>query len=192
MKQLLISVILILITFSAFGNQDSTQTEWKEKYFKYSISSSKSIIAAPLFAIPTDKRPGMILTKVEYLNKDYSTRNWTGFTTQFIEQVLKKHLTIEEIRLLMDKENKTIKAKILFHFNYSGNILYAYFIFNEDVSHVFTDEKLYAIYQDFIKMKVDTEGFLWWNKDERKPTTEEQKKVFGFAFSPFFFKHNCP
>ena len=65
-------------------------------------------------------------------------------------------------------------------------------IFNEDVSHVFTDEKLYAIYQDFIKMKVDTEGFLWWNKDERKPTTEEQKKVFGSVSLPFFFKHNCP
>ncbi len=190
MKQQLISIILILITFSAFGNQDSTQTKWKEKYFEYSISSSKSIIAAPLFAIPTDKRPGMILTKVEYLNKDYSTKNWTGFTTQFIEQVLKKHLTIEEIRLLMDKENKTIKAKILFHFNYSGNILYAKFIFNEDISHVFTDEKLYAIYQDFIKMKVDTEGFLWWLKG-KKPTTEEQKKIYGSISIPFFF-HKWP
>ena len=66
------------------------------------------------------------------------------------------------------------------------------FIFNEDVSLVFTDETFYAIYQDFIKMKIETEGFLWWFKGKKKTTTEEQKKVFGSVSLPFFFKHNCP
>ena len=190
MKQLLISIILILITFSAFGNQDSTQTEWKGKYFKY--STSKRLIAAfPLFSASTHKRPDMLYTKVEFCNKDYSTRGWTEFTTQFIEQVLKKHLTIEEIRLLNDSKSYRAKAEICFEFSYSGEILYAWFLWRKDVNHIFTDEKLYAIYQDFMKMKVDTEGFLWWLKG-KKPTTEEQKKVFGSVSLPFFFKNNCP
>lgn len=190
MKQLLISIILILITFSTFGNQNSTQTEWKEKYFEYSISSSKSIIAAPLFAIPTDKRLGMILTKVEYLNKDYSTKNWTGFTTQFIEQVLKKHLTIKEIKQLNNEDIQWAKARLHFEFSHSGEILYTWFSWKKDVNHIFTDEKLYAIYQDFMKMKIDTEGFLWWLKG-KKPTTEEQKKIYGSISIPFFF-HKWP
>ena len=90
MKQLLISIILILITFSAFGNQDSTQTEWKEKYFEYSIIRN-NIIAVPLFSIPPHKHPDMIYAYVAFCNKDYSIRDWPDFTIQFIDQVLKKH-----------------------------------------------------------------------------------------------------
>ncbi len=189
MKQLLISIILILITFSAIGNQDSTQTEWKEKYFEYSIIRN-NIIAVPLFSIPPHKHPDMIYANVEFCNKDYSIRDWTEFTIQFIEQVLKKHLTIKEIKQLNNEDIQWAKARLHFEFSHSGEILYTWFSWKKDVNHIFTDEKLYAIYQDFMKMKIDTEGFLWWLKG-KKPTTEEQKKIYGSISIPFFF-HKWP
>ncbi len=50
-------------------------------------------------------------------------------------------------------------------------------IFNEDISLVFTDEKFYAIYQDFIKMKIDTEGFLWWFKGKKNNNRRTEESI---------------
>ncbi|MDE6451027.1 MAG: hypothetical protein K2L23_01815 [Odoribacter sp.] len=190
MKRLLILNSLLLVSILVLRAQDTTSSsKWEGQYFKYTAAKN-SIGVSPLFASSPVSDPSMIFAEVNFLNKDYTNRNWTEFITIFVEQVLKKHLTIDEIRLLKD-ENGYVMARMLFYFNYSGDILYATLIFRKQLARILTEEKLYAIYQGLMKLKVDTEGFLWWTKNG-KLTSEEQKRAFVVVELPFFNKHNCP
>ena len=186
MKRIFILTGLLIMSFFVMEAQDTTTAKkWKGKHFEFTALKGY-VAASPLFMKTPDQQSDKIYAEV-----DFGERNWTGFTTLFIEQVLKKYLTIDEIRQLMDRKTGLVMAKVYFDFNYTGDILYAMFIFKDEVKHIFSEDKIYGIYQDFLKLKVDVDGFLWQTANGRL-TLEEQNKVYGVANLPFFFKRNCP
>lgn len=184
MKRLFILTGILVMSFFVVEAQDTiTKKKWNGKYFEFSAARG-FIAATPLFVVSPFEQSDKIYTEV-----DYGGRNWTEFTTLFIEQVLKKYLTIGEIRQLLDEKTGHAVAHVFFYFNYSGDILYATFLFKDKVKHIFPEEKIYGIYQGFLK--VDVNGFLWQTVN-RRLTPEEQNKIFGRVNLPFFFKWNCP
>lgn len=186
MKRLFILTGLLIMSFFVMEAQNITTTKkWKGKHFEFT-TGKKYMSAIPLFMVSPTDQPGMVHAEV-----DYGDRSWIGFTTLFIEQVLKKYLTIDQIRQLLNKETGRAMVDINFYFNYSGDILYATFLFKGKVKHILSEEKIYGIYQDFLKLKVDVNGFLWWTENGRL-TPDEQKKVYSIVYLPFFFKWNCP
>lgn len=196
MKKIFVLIVFLILCFISEAQNVDDAKKWEERYFKYSSSSLllsgwPYVSVKPLFASSPEQQSNMIRAGVALLNKDSKDMDWTEFTTMFIERALKKHLSVDEIRKLWDNETKRAKAQVLFFFNYSGDILYAFFIFKGEFRSFLDDEKLYGIYQDFVNLKVDTGGFLWWTESGR-PTLEEQKKVYGFMSLPFFFERNCP
>lgn len=93
MNKLVILICILAANIFIVGAQTSkTSDENKGKYFKYIIT--KNIRGAkPLFAIPIHENSDMILAEAEIISYD-----WTEFTSRFVEYVLKKYLTVAEIR----------------------------------------------------------------------------------------------
>lgn len=176
----LIGVFIIMV-----GDVKAQSYKSEGKYFKYTIHQSTRA-ASPLFARSYDEKVGMVQAEVQP-----GYRDWTGFTTEFIDRVLKKYLTIEEIRKMLKENNKIVSAHLVLYFDYYGNIGYVIFIYGNELENILTDEKLYHIYQGLAKLKIDTTGFEWWVNQER-PTVEQQKHIFGVTSIPFFFQRNCP
>ena len=186
MKKLFILIFIISVSYVTADAQFSTIFNKKEgKYFKYSIGNF-STAAEPLFAIPLEKIAEMIPAE----HQDPGGQ-WIDFTTRFIDKVLKKYFTIEEIRKMLKDGNKQASAHISLYFDYYGNIKYVNFIYRNDLKDLLSEEKLFNIYQGLIKLKIDTSGFYWWIK-QKSPTLEQQKKLYGMTSVPFFFKRNCP
>lgn len=155
MKQLFILTSLLMMSLFITKAQDSTNCNtWKGKYFKHTHHKG-TIFVTPLSTSSIYEPSDMFAAEV-----DYGDRDWTEFTTIFVDRVLKKYLTIEEIRLLIKKEESRSLVKLYSSFNYFGDILYARIFFREEAKHILSEEKLYAIYQDFMKLKVDVKGFL--------------------------------
>lgn len=186
MNQLLVLICILTVeVFTICAQTSETSDKIEGKYFEYTILEN-SRGAKPLFAIPIHENPDMILAEAEVVSYD-----WTVFTSRFVEHVLKKYLTIAEIRKMLKEGRNGASATLVLDYDYYGNIRYAMFVFDNDLKEILTDEKLYLIYQDLINMKIDTTGFYWWVNQER-PTEEQKKKIFGTLNIPFFSKKNCP
>lgn len=183
-KLVILICILVADILTVVAQTSETSDKIKGKYFEYTILEN-SRGAKPLFAIPIHENPEMIPAKVEIISYD-----WIAFSNQFVEQVLKKYLTLDEIRKMM-KGKSWASASFFLYFDYYGNIRYALCVFNNDLKDVLTDERLYLIYQGLMEMKINTKGFYWWVNQVR-PTEEQKDKIYGITRIPFFFKKNCP
>lgn len=96
MNKLVILICILVANILTVGAQTSeVYDKQKGKYFEYTILEN-SRGATPLFTNPIHKNPEMIPAKVEIISYD-----WIAFSNQFVEQVLKKYLTLDEIRKMM-------------------------------------------------------------------------------------------
>lgn len=182
MKNLFILICILTVESFTVKAQISTMpNKFEGKYFKYTVKETFRG-AEPLFV----QKPEMKLTEIRFGGRD-----WTDFSTEFVDQVLKKYLTVEEIRRMLKKGHKYAIAHLFIYFDYSGNIKYANFVYSNDLKYILTDEKLYYIYQGLMKLEIDTTGFEW-EIDEKYPDIDQQMNLFGFTSIPFFFEKNCP
>lgn len=134
MNKLVILICILVADILTVGAQTSEVSDkQKGKYFEYTILENIRG-AKPLFAIPIHENTEMIPAKVEIISYD-----WIVFSNQFVEQVLKKYLTHDEIRKMMKGESWA-SASFFFYFDYYGNIRYAICIFNNDLKDILTDE----------------------------------------------------
>ncbi|MDR1756699.1 MAG: hypothetical protein LBR65_07070 [Culturomica sp.] len=124
MKRLIFFIILFNFSFHGLAKENN--------YFKYD-TTEKFIHAHPLFE-PHDPR------KEEadvFIIKNYEQLN------EAIKNIVKNILSTNEIQQL----NKENYSTVMLYFNYKGEIEYISFVLSKSDIKLFTDQKLYKLYQ---------------------------------------------